>query len=1018
MEQLEFDEPVAALDYSQAAALAAALEAHATVIAGAAGTGKTTVLTHAAERIMKEGQSLVVLAAGRRAADDLRTRLTLQHGSLPQNVTVRTVQAWAFTILQAYAADKERQTPELITGPTQDAIIAELLAELGNDIPWPGDITDEVMELPGFRAELRDLLTRAAELGLRGSDLTTLGRERGEDMWIAAGVLIDHYENALALEDASAPGGGGADRFDHARLVHQAARLLSSPDSWSRGGAPEWDWVLVDDYQNATLATAALMSAVRHAGAKLILTADPDTAVEGFRGGIAHLPGLARGAKDGLGFNAGVVRLETRHRAGKKLSEIQDALVSRIGVAGLGHHRNPGPGSGEDSLAVMTFPSADQQLSGIARIIRHRHVREGVPYDDMAVITRSRGSHTEIERVLSDAGISVRPAERDQPLRYIPIVRALMDVIREANGEKLDELGLQNLLASPLVGLEPLEMRALRRRITHWSVEHDIDEPIRALLTSGEAAAWATPLSRLSHIIALAQSAIEDGGNAEAVLWAAWQAAGHAQAWRESALRGGIPARGANAMLDAAMRMFRVAQRMVDRDGRTTSIQLVDELDAQEIAEDSIARTGRESGVHLLTPAMAIGQEFDLVIVGDLNDDTWPNLRMRDGLFGAGRLAELYLDRLTDGISVRSVLDDELRMLAAAVGRAKRSLVLTAVDSDEVSHSRFIDLVVSDEEIENVEASQLSMSISGVVGRLRSVLSDPDLRVSAEDRDTAADILASLPTWTGEMVAGVHPGTWIPTIEPCTAETWGAHQWLSPSAVERVDACPLSWFLNSRGFNDQDDTRRLDVGILIHGLAEDFPRGTREQLVEAFEERWIAVAQSMDDGLERETEHRKARAMVDSLAVYLADSPRADVEQQVRVETETFTVSGRIDRIEHADTGPVIVDFKTGATILTKSIVQENPQLKVYQWAYEKETGTPTAGARLVYPAKPLVSGAPSTRDQDSLSDDDRHAVDELLQQVKDDLSGHDLAARANDWCRTCAAKSVCPLYDEGALFS
>lgn len=1007
------------LDDSQVQALELALASQATVIAGAAGTGKTTVLTRAAARLMDEGHSLVILAAGRRAADDLRTRLTIEHGTLPQNVTVRTAQAWAFTVLQAYAADRDRQTPELITGPSQDVIIAELLIELGESVPWPKEITEEIMELPGFRAELRDLLTRAAELGLRGTDLAKLGQEHGEDMWAAAGELLDHYENALALEDATAPGGGGADRFDHARLVHQAARLLAAPDSWSQGQMPRWDWVLVDDYQNATLATAALLSAVHEGGAKLLLTADPDTAVEGFRGGIAHLPGLARGTKAGLGFNADAITLGTRHRAGEKLAQLQDSLVSRIGVAGISHHRNPVSNGEDDSLDIMTFPGADQQLSGIARIIRHRHVREDVSYDDIAVITRARNAHTELERVLVEAGVEVRPADRDQPLRYIPIVRALMDVILEAGGHSLEELRLLDLLSSPLVGLEPLEMRALRRQVTHWSVEQNVKEPVRALLAHDPGESWAAPLRRLATIISAARAAIESGGNAEAVLWAAWQSAGNAESWRDLAMRGGSSGRAANSMLDAAMRMFRVAQRMVDRDGRASAAELVEELDAQEIAEDSIARTGRESGVHLLTPAMAIGQEFDLVIVADLNDDVWPNLRMRDGLFGAGRLAEMYLGRLTDGISgVRSVLDDELRMLAAAAGRARRSLVLTAVDSEEVSHSRFIDLIAREEDIHKVEATQLSMSVSGVVGRLRSVLSDPELGVNDADREAAADILASLPTWTKDNLAGVDPGTWVPIIEPSSDQTWGSNLWLSPSAVERVSGCPLHWFFGSRGFSDKDDTRRLDIGSLIHAVAEDHPNGTRAELLQAFEERWQVLAREMDDGLEREMEYRNARAMIESLAVYLAESPPAEVEQQVHVESEAFTVNGRIDRIEHSEDGPVIVDFKTGKSMVTKALAEANPQLKVYQWAYEQESGTPTAGARLVYPANQQKGGVPATRTQKPLTDEDREAVDRLLRQVKDDLSGADLAARTNDLCRSCRVKTICPLYEEGALFS
>lgn len=1010
MEQISLDE-------SQSAALELALTSPSTVVAGAAGTGKTRVLLAAAARIADSGQSAVVLAAGRRAADDLRTRITEHLGKLPQSLSVRTPQAWAFTILQSYAAVRERQTPELITGPTQDAIISELLGELGPTIRWPNGITAEVTQLPGFRDELRNLLTRAAELGLHGLDLVRIGREHGDDMWAAGGELMVHYENALALEDATVT--GGADRFDHARLIHQAARLLDSPDAWAGGVPPTWDWILIDDYQNATLATASLLTVARSAGTKIIMAADPDTAVEGFRGGIAHLPGLARGTKEGLGLGAEVMVLDTRHRAGENLARIQDSLVSRIGVAGIGTHRLPRPGEGEDSLAIKTYPSSDQQYSGIARAIRHEHIRRGLAYDDVAIITRARNVHTELERVLVDAGVKVRPASRDQPLRYIPVVRALMDVIIEANGSGLDDAALLGLLGSPLLGLEPTELRSLRRYVAQWSRERDLDNPIRALLEDPPGEAWAAPLTRLAAIVNATRAALSDGGNAEAVLWAAWQAAGRAEEWRDEALAGGTQGRACSALLDAAMTMFRVAQRMVDRDGRASSIQLVEELEGQEFAEDTIARTGRESGVHLLTPAMAIGQEFELVILADVNDGVWPNVRVRDGLFGAGRLAEMHLDRLTDGISgLRSVLDDELRMLAAAAGRAKRALVLTAVDSEDASHSRFIDLIADEVEIEQVESAQLSMSISGVVGRLRSVLSDPDLNVSEEDKDIAAAVLASLPTWTDQRLAGVDPATWIPVIDPSTDDPWGPTATLSPSTIERIRECPLRWFVESRGLTDADDTHRLEVGTLIHGLAEDFPDGNREDLLAAFEERWPQVGSSMVEGLESLIEYENTRAMVESLAVYLSESPPASTEQHVRIERNEFTVSGRIDRIEQASSGPVIVDFKTSKKPVSEANARENPQLKLYQWVYEQVYGEPTAEARLVYPAHRRAGNRPSVRTQRALTDEDRLLVEDLLTNVRDDMSGTNLAARVNDGCRTCRVKDICPLYEEGALFS
>ncbi|MEZ7898251.1 MAG: PD-(D/E)XK nuclease family protein [Flaviflexus sp.] len=1017
------------LDASQARAVAHALENNATIIEGASGTGKTAVLLDAASQIIERGESLVLLAAGRKAADDLRTQLTLNHGKLPANVQVRTAQAWAFSILQTYAADRGRHTPELITGPTQDSIITELLTVVGQGIAWPSELDEDVMRLPGFRAELRDLLTRSAELGLSGEDLQALGREQGEQIWVAAGQPMDQYENSLALEDATAPGGTGADRFDHARLVHQAARLLTSPEAWGSGSMPTYQWVLIDDYQNATLATAALLSAVHDIqpgdrnGARLILTADPDTAVEGFRGGIAHLPGLARGSKPGTGLGAGVVTLKERHRGGEKLSELQNRLVDRISVAGLASHRRPKPGTQADSLKVLTFPGTDQEYSGIARLIRRAHVRDNLACDDVAIITRSRGTHIEIERVLRDAGVRVRPAARNEPLRFTPIVRALMDVMKEGVSGDLTDAELLALISSPLIGLDPARKRQLSHRITVWGEENESSSPVRDILANvPEGAEWAGPLKKLDEILEATRDAVTSNKNAEEVLWAAWQATDLADGLREQALSNGTTSRAANAILDAVMQLFRIAQRLVDRDARTSAAQLLDELESQDIAEDSIARTGKESGVHLLTPAMALGQEFELVIVADLNDGTWPNMKVRDGLFGAGRIAELYLDRLTDGVSgLRSVVDDELRMLAFSVARSKRDLVLTAVDSEETSRSRFIDLVVDEENIEHVESSKLSMSIPGVVGRLRSALTDPALAINDVDRELAADILASLPTWTERHLAGVATSEWIPSLEPSDMRPWESTKRISPSNAEAIMQCTLKWFAQRIGLSNMEATQNFDRGNIIHELAETYPDGDSTQIWNAFEEKWPEYSVAFTEGYERELERNDMVTMVEALIAYLSAHPGADVEKQLTYQTDHFTVSGRVDRVEPTPDGPIIADLKTGKTKPSDKDTKENAQLRIYQWMYEKETGVPTAGAKLVlvrYQDGRKKTGYPLLRNQKPLEESDEQAVEEMLKEVATKMGGIDITAQSGDWCAYCPIKTACPIFPEGALFS
>ena len=153
-------------DEDQDRALRTALETGATLVAGAPGTGKTTVLLAAATAEAAAGTPVVYLAATRQAADVVRDRVVTEHGSLPLTLSIKTAQAWAFTILSEYAADRGRGTPELITGPTQDALLADIIDDLGEEAGWPAEITAETTRLPGFRAELRDLLTRAHEFGL------------------------------------------------------------------------------------------------------------------------------------------------------------------------------------------------------------------------------------------------------------------------------------------------------------------------------------------------------------------------------------------------------------------------------------------------------------------------------------------------------------------------------------------------------------------------------------------------------------------------------------------------------------------------------------------------------------------------------------------------------------------------------------------------------------------------------------------------------------------------------------
>src|SRR5207237_8734473 len=89
----------------------------------------------------------------------------------------------------------------------------------------------------------------------------------------------------------------------------------------------------------------------------------------------------------------------------------------------------------------------------------------GVRWSDMAVLVRHpRRRARAITRALARHAIPVAAA--DAPLDDEPVVTAAIDMLRWAAG---DESALSRLLASPLSGLDPVEVRTLRRQLSERS---------------------------------------------------------------------------------------------------------------------------------------------------------------------------------------------------------------------------------------------------------------------------------------------------------------------------------------------------------------------------------------------------------------------------------------------------------------------------------------------------------------------------------------------------------------------
>ena len=228
--------------------------------------------------------------------------------------------------------------------------------------------------------------------------------------------------------------------------------------------------------------------------------------------------------------------------------------------------------------------------------------------------------------------------------------------------------------------------------------------------------AAARPVARLARVLAAGRrAAAVVGADAQTVLWALWSAAEQAEPWRRSALAGGAAGERADRDLDAVLALFRAAETFVDRMPRSTPGAFVDWLQAQDLPSDSLAARARRASVQVLTPAGAAGREWDLVVVAGVQEGAWPDLRLRDSLLGAQALVDLVAGRAVPGAADDAetaaaardaVLADELRSFVVACSRARRSLLVTAVDDADQQPSPFLELVdPSDDEGETRRTS-------------------------------------------------------------------------------------------------------------------------------------------------------------------------------------------------------------------------------------------------------------------------------------------------------------------------
>jgi superfamily I DNA/RNA helicase/RecB family exonuclease len=964
------------------------------VVAGP-GAGKTEFLVRRALHLIEaEGLSpeqLLLLSFSRRGVADLRARVATGLSRSFTAIPAATFHSFALRVVEAHADRLPGWTtvPSLLTGPEQIALVERLLAA-EDPTRWPPPFRN-LLNTHTLAGEVADFVLRCQENLVGPGDLADRARER--DDWRALPRFLQRYRAALVAQG----------RIDYGTLQATAVDLLHDPEVRARVAA-QFHYLLVDEYQDTTLAQARLLQRLYLPHRNLTVAGDPYQSIYSFRGAaLTNVADFPADFPDAEGRPARRIVLTTSFRVP---AEILAAAVRVTVAGGLPGEAGPViPAPGRGSVETYAFDQQTHEAEWIAAEAQRVHLRERLPYRHMAVLVRSKRRFLpELSRALERRGIPHE--EPDRRLADHPAVRVVLDCVRAAAlSESEQTAALRRLLLGTPTALTLSAMRDLEREQARtgdpWV------EVIRRRLPQAE------PITRLvsDPSWAVSRPAVEG-------LWHLWSILPHVPELVTSPRR--RPERAAWSSL------VQVLEHLNARDPRATLYEYLRWSEAEDFEATPLLEYAApdEDRLTLATLHQAKGVEFDLVFIADAVEGVFPDLRQRESLLGVRHLSPSLPGEA--GPYSRFRLQEEMRLAYTAMCRARRRVVWTCTISGFKEGrglpSRFLARVadvatVAEAARRPTEAAEPSTPLEAEAW-LRRLLADPG--EPAPRRLAALDALVGPGSWRArppeEFAAVLERGPDHGLIPPGLA--------LSPSQADSYHRCPRRYAFERWLQVGDEGSVYASFGSLIHqalektegvALAAGEPHGRLEGALADLDRHWDPAP--FGGGGWAEAWRRRGEEVLRHLYERWPGAGRVvAVEHNLALEVEGTRWRGRADRIEvrPGDPPPVhVVDYKTARNAARAEEAAASLQLGFYVLAARADPSIaslgPVAGAEMWFPAAPTRRVTVRPFDPGRLDE-----VRGLMAAAADGIRREQWTPTPGDHCRNCAVRRVCPEWPEG----